>query len=143
MMNVRRTKTALLWLLLLTSTATFAQSDGHFSDKDQESPTTEGNSGYSDDSQDNPATENGNNGHSDDEEENPSTNTQTVIGDVNGDGKVTLEDAKMVVRYVLASDKSSIVGFNAQVADVNGDGDITMADANLIVSMFLSQRKKN
>ena len=41
MMNVRRTKTALLWLLLLTSTATFAQSDGHFSDEDQESPTTE------------------------------------------------------------------------------------------------------
>ena len=69
-MNVRRTKTALLWLLLLTSTATLAQSDGHFSDKDQESPTTEGNSGYSDDSQDNPATENGNSGHSDDEEEN-------------------------------------------------------------------------
>ena len=84
MMNVRRTKTALLWLLLLTSTASFAQSDGHFSDEDQESPTTEGNSGYSDDSQDNPTTENNNSdlgGYTDDEEENPSTSVQTVKGD--------------------------------------------------------------
>ena len=135
MMNVRRTKTALLWLLLLTSTATFAQSDGHFSDKDQESPTTEGNSGYSDDSQDNPATENGNSGHSDDEEENPSANTQTIRGDVNHDGSVTMADANMVVNYFLASNKPE--DFDTTAADVNGDGDITMADANQIVNMFL------
>ena len=137
MMNVRRTKTALLWLLLLTSTATFAQSDGHFSDKDQESPTTEGNSGYSDDSQDNPATENGNSGHSDDEEENPSANTQTIRGDVNHDGSVTMADANMVVNYFLATDPSSITNFNVDAADVNGDGSITMADANQIVNMYL------
>ena len=136
MMNVRRTKTALLWLLLLTSTATFAQSDGHFSDKDQESPTTEGNSGYSDDSQDNPATENGNSGHSDDEEENPSANTQTIRGDVNHDGSVTMADANMVVNYFLATDKPE--DFDTSAADVNEDGSVTMADANQIVNMFLS-----
>ena len=135
MMNVRRTKTALLWLLLLTSTATFAQSDGHFSDKDQESPTTEGNSGYSDDSQDNPATENGNSGHSDDEEENPSANTQTIRGDVNHDGSVTMADANMVVNYFLAANKPE--DFDTTAADVNGDGEVTMADANQIVNMFL------
>ena len=136
MMNVRRTKTALLWLLLLTSTATFAQSDGHFSDKDQESPTTEGNSGYSDDSQDNPATENGNSGHSDDEEENPSANTQTIRGDVNHDGSVTMADANMVVNCFLASNKPE--DFDTTAADVNEDGSVTMADANQIVNMFLS-----
>ena len=135
MMNVRRTKTALLWLLLLTSTATFALSDGHFSDKDQESPTTEGNSGYSDDSQDNPATENGNSGHSDDEEENPSANTQTIRGDVNHDGSVTMADANMVVNYFLAANKPE--DFDTTAADVNGDGEVTMADANQIVNMFL------
>ena len=135
MMNVRRTKTALLWLLLLTSTATFAQSDGHFSDKDQESPTTEGNSGYSDDSQDNPATENGNSGHSDNEEKNPSANTQTIRGDVNHDGSVTMADANMVVNYFLATDKPE--GFDTTAADVNKDGSVTMADANQIVNMFL------
>ena len=139
MMNVRRTKTALLWLLLLTSTATFAQSDGHFSDKDQESPTTEGNSGYSDDSQDNPATENGNSGHSDDEEENPSANTQTIRGDVNHDGYVTMADANMVVNYFLATDKPE--DFDIETADVNNDGSITMADANMIVNMFLEGEK--
>ena len=136
MMNVRRTKTALLWLLLLTSMATFAQSDGHFSDKDQESPTTEGNSGYSDDSQDNPATENGNSGHSDDEEENPSANTQTIRGDVNHDGSVTMADANMVVNYFLATDKPE--DFDTTAADVNEDGSVTMADANQIVNIFLS-----
>lgn len=136
MMNVRRTKTALLWLLLLTSTATFAQSDGHFSDKDQESPTTEGNSGYSDDSQDNPATENGNSGHSDDEEENPSANTQTIRGDVNHDGSITMADANMVVNYFLATNKPE--DFDTTAADVNEDGSVTMADANQIVNMFLS-----
>jgi hypothetical protein len=139
MMNVRRTKTALLWLLLLTSTATFALPDGHFSDKDQESPTTEGNSGYSDDSQDNPTTENGNSGHSDDEEENPSANTQTIRGDVNHDGSVTMADANMVVNYFLATDKPD--GFDTTAADVNEDGDITMADANMVVNMFLSGEK--
>ena len=140
MMNVRRTKTALLWLLLLTSTATFAQSDGHFSDKDQESPTTEGNSGYSDDSQDNPATENGNSGHSDDEEENPSANTQTIRGDVNHDGNVTMADANMVVNYFLAANKPE--DFDTTAADVNEDGSVTMADANQIVNMFLSSGKE-
>ncbi len=139
MMNVRRTKTALLWLLLLTSTATFAQSDGHFSDKDQDSPTTEGNSGYSDDSQDNPATENGSSGHSDDEEENPSANTQTIRGDVNHDGNVTMADANMVVNYFLATDKPE--DFDTTAADVNEDGSVTMADANQIVNMFLSEKK--
>lgn len=138
MMNVRRTKTALLWLLLLTSTATFAQSDGHFSDEDQESPTTEGNSGYSDNSQDNPTTENNNSdlgGYTDDEEENPSTSVQTVKGDVNGDGCITMADANMVVNYYLATDKPE--DFDTTAADVNEDGSVTMADANQIVNMFL------
>ena len=140
MMNVRRTKTVLLWLLLLTSTATFAQSDGHFSDKDQDSPTTEGNTGYNDNSQENPTTEDDTSGHADGEEGNPNTGTKVTKGDANGDGFVTMADANLVVNYFLATDKST-VDINIEAADVNGDGGITMADANQIVNMFLGGEK--
>ena len=61
------------------------------------------------------------------------------LGDVNGDGSITMADANMVVNYFLATDPSSIANFNVAAADVNGDKAITMADANQIVNMFLGQ----
>ncbi len=142
MMNVRKAKTALLWLLLLTSTASYAQTDGHFSDKDQDSPTTEGSTGYNDNGQENPTTEEGIGGHADGDEENPGTETGATKGDANGDGSITMADANMVVNYFLASDKSMVTGIDTDAADVNGDGFITMADANQIVNMFLSGGSK-
>ena len=62
-----------------------------------------------------------------------------ILGDVNGDGSITMADANMVVNYFLATDPSSIANFNVAAADVNGDNAITMADANQIVNMFLGQ----
>ncbi|MCR5069521.1 MAG: BspA family leucine-rich repeat surface protein [Prevotella sp.] len=62
-----------------------------------------------------------------------------ILGDVNGDGSITMADANMVVNYFLATDPSSIANFNVTAADVNGDKSITMADANQIVNMFLGQ----
>jgi hypothetical protein len=62
-----------------------------------------------------------------------------ILGDVNGDGYVTMADANAVVNYFLAADKSSITNFNVSAANVNGDDGITMADANAIVNMFLAQ----
>ena len=62
-----------------------------------------------------------------------------ILGDVNGDGSITMADANMVVNYFLATDPSSIANFNVNAADVNGDKAITMADANQIVNMFLGQ----
>jgi len=62
-----------------------------------------------------------------------------ILGDVNGDGSITMADANMVVNYFLATDPSSIANFNVAAADVNGDKAITMADANQIVNMFLGQ----
>ena len=59
-----------------------------------------------------------------------------VVGDVNGDGSVTMSDANAVVNYFLATTKPS--DFNKAAGDVNGDGSITMSDANMIVNMFLS-----
>ena len=65
--------------------------------------------------------------------------SEVILGDVNGDGSITMADANMVVNYFLATDPSSIANFNVAAADVNGDGSITMADANKIVNMFLGQ----
>ena len=62
-----------------------------------------------------------------------------ILGDVNGDGSITMADANMVVNYFLSTDPSSIANFNVAAADVNGDKAITMADANQIVNMFLGQ----
>lgn len=65
--------------------------------------------------------------------------SEVILGDVNGDGSITMADANMVVNYFLATDPSSIANFNVAAADVNGDNAITMADANKIVNMFLGQ----
>jgi len=65
--------------------------------------------------------------------------SEVILGDVNGDGSITMADANMVVNYFLATDPSSIANFNVAAADVNGDKAITMADANQIVNMFLGQ----
>lgn len=65
--------------------------------------------------------------------------SEVILGDVNGDGSITMADANMVVNYFLATDPSSIANFNVDAADVNGDKAITMADANQIVNMFLGQ----
>ena len=62
-----------------------------------------------------------------------------LLGDVNGDGLVTMADANAVVNYFLSADPSSITNFDVTAADVNMDGGITMADANAIVNMFLGQ----
>ena len=62
-----------------------------------------------------------------------------ILGDVNGDGSITMADANMVVNYFLSTDPSSIANFNVAAADVNGDKAITMADANQIVNIFLGQ----
>jgi len=70
--------------------------------------------------------------------------SEVILGDVNGDGSITMADANMVVNYFLATDKSTI-NINLEAANVNGDTDgegkpsITMADANQIVNMFLGQ----
>ncbi|MCR5069191.1 MAG: M6 family metalloprotease domain-containing protein [Prevotella sp.] len=69
--------------------------------------------------------------------------TPPLMGDVNGDGYITMADANAVVNYFLADDatKAQMIegGFNTEAANVNGDEGITMADANAIVNIFLGQ----
>lgn len=55
-------------------------------------------------------------------------------GDADGDGKVTIADANMVVNYYLGNE---VPGINLKNADVDGDGKVTIVDANMIVNMYL------
>lgn len=68
------------------------------------------------------------------------TTANSLLGDVNGDGYITMADANMVVNYFLADETSKPAeGFNVDAADMNRDGTITMADANAIVNAFLGE----
>ena len=62
---------------------------------------------------------------------------QTLLGDVNGDGKVTTADARMILLYIVG--KAEAGAFNELVADVNGDGNITTADARVILLIIVGK----
>ncbi len=62
---------------------------------------------------------------------------QPAKGDVDGDGKLTQKDAKIVVDAYL---KKGSVKVDIESADVNGDGKVTMADANAIVNICLGRK---
>lgn len=59
----------------------------------------------------------------------------TVVGDVNGDGEVKVDDAVLIMRHALAL---ALLDENVlPAADVNGDGDVTVGDAVLALRMAL------
>ena len=61
-----------------------------------------------------------------------------IMGDLNGDKKITAMDAPQVLRYV-----ANLVSFNnIQVsnADVNGDGKVTSIDARWILQIAAGMR---
>lgn len=60
----------------------------------------------------------------------------TLMGDVNGDGRVTVSDASAVVNYVIGSTPAT---FNLKAADYNGDGKTTVSDASAIANHVIGQ----
>lgn len=59
---------------------------------------------------------------------------EMTLGDVNGDGRVSVADAISIINYVLGR---TPVSFITIAADVNGDGDISLADAVATVDIIL------
>ncbi len=58
-----------------------------------------------------------------------------VIGDVNGDGKISTTDiAKLKLHYI---EKEELTGINLMAADINGDGKISISDLAGIKLMFI------
>ena len=63
------------------------------------------------------------------------TVSNVKIGDVDGNGKVSITDAVAIVSHILGED---IDGFVAAAADVDGNGKITITDAVAVVDMILN-----
>ncbi len=59
-----------------------------------------------------------------------------LMGDVNGDGEVTVADVTAVIMAILGDD-SGIA--NPRAADMNGDGNYSVADTSGIISLILNQ----
>lgn len=63
-----------------------------------------------------------------------------LLGDVNGDGHVTVTDMSLTVNYILGERNDVFIKENA---DMNGDGDINVADVMNIVLYILNQPSQN
>ncbi len=61
----------------------------------------------------------------------------TLLGDVNGDGKVTIADVTALVNILLGKDAS---GYDRDAADVNSDGGRTIADVTALVNILLGKK---
>lgn len=75
---------------------------------------------------------------SDTDSEDSDTDTDIIsdIGDVDGDGRVTLKDASKIQRYTLKMEQ--LTKEQLRVADVNKDGDVTLKDSSYIQRALLS-----
>ena len=63
------------------------------------------------------------------------TVTDVMVGDSNGDGKISITDAVAIVNYILNKPSSS---FAVEAADVNMDAKVTITDAVAIVNKILA-----
>lgn len=57
-------------------------------------------------------------------------NKETLLGDVNGDGEITIVDATILQKYIVG--QTTLDDETLNVADVNKDGAVTVLDATLI-----------
>ena len=60
--------------------------------------------------------------------------TDRVLGDVNGDGQVNLDDALLVTTYVVNGSVELPPNGDISLGDVNGDGQVNLDDALLITT---------
>ena len=73
-------------------------------------------------------------------------NAEIILGDVNGDGEITVADANDVIEVVInggSSGHSRVPnpdgGFWINLADANSDGEVNIADVNEIINMILGK----
>ena len=61
--------------------------------------------------------------------------SSTLMGDVDKDNKVSINDVTALINYLLSNDDSTI---NRASADVNGDGAITITDVTTLINYLLT-----
>ena len=54
-----------------------------------------------------------------------------IVGDVNGDGEVTIADLNRII-HIICTGHANLINY-----DVNGDGEVNIADANTIIDIIL------
>ena len=69
-----------------------------------------------------------------------SGSTSTVLGDVDGDGTVSVTDVAWIVNHILGVAKDNFIAANA---DINGDGEIDINDVMATVSIILGNQVVN
>lgn len=62
-----------------------------------------------------------------------------LLGDVTGDGAVSIADVTALVNIILKKDNGQISASQQKAADVNGDGTISIADVTAVVNIILSK----
>ena len=58
-----------------------------------------------------------------------------VLGDVNGDGAISVTDVGMMISFILGQNPE---GFNEDAADMNGDSEVTVTDVGALITKILS-----
>ena len=58
-----------------------------------------------------------------------------MLGDVNGDGNVTISDVTALIDYLLSGDEGSVMMINC---DVNKDGKVAISDVTALIDLLLS-----
>lgn len=64
------------------------------------------------------------------------TITEAVMGDVNGDGKVSVTDVISMNSYILEEEPARFI---RKVADLNGDGKVTITDMVQVIDIILGR----
>ena len=63
----------------------------------------------------------------------------SVLGDVNGDGQVSIADVTALVNIILGKDNTQPYQYDHDAADVNGDGSTSIADVTALVNIILGK----
>ena len=66
----------------------------------------------------------------------PAPEVVIVIGDVDGNGRVTIADVTALIDYLLSGNSE---GINPETADVDGDGQINVADVTALIDIILGE----
>ncbi len=61
---------------------------------------------------------------------------EVLIGDVNGDGEVSIGDVTALIDYLLGNESAAI---SREAADVNADGEVSIGDVTALIDVLLSK----
>ena len=58
-----------------------------------------------------------------------------ALGDVNGDGKISIGDVTVLIDYLLDNNAPGVIPY---AADVNGDNNVSIADISALIDKLLN-----